>query len=383
MISVAGRRLLALAVSMSLMGSWHAAAGVGDPEALPDTGIGGVYEVMVGVEDAESAIVYFQQFGFRVQGRGQLSPERAEALYGVDSALRSVRMQNGDVDSHGLLRIMAWEEPLGPGVGYAPPLTVGQRLAVMRTQDIFRIADVFGAMRAAGAAWLATAPVYDDIYDLTEGEPSIAHRPVGVREMGVYGEWFNHVFFQRYGYVIPGYGSIGAHAPLKTSEFTHHDFVVSGDLSETSAYYSSVLGLRPEGPASLNGDWQPPPNAVFMLEPGVSYQYRGFVSPNNICGKIKLLSMPDDGAARDRSARQRVGALGITLHSYTTPKLGFVRGLAVEAGLQPTQVASNEFGERSFRLTGPDGVSWQLLARADDSFRRPPTTTFQTRPTDD
>ena len=100
----------------------------------------------------------------------------------------------------------------------------------MRTEDIVRIADVFEALRARGARWLPTEPVYDDIYRLTEGEISIANRPAGVREMGVYGEWFNHVFFQRYGYAVPGYGAVGAHAPLKGSEFTHHDFVISRRL---------------------------------------------------------------------------------------------------------------------------------------------------------
>ncbi len=99
----------------------------------------------------------------------------------------------------------------------------------MRTSDIFRIADVFADLRdGAGEPWLLAGPVYDDLYNATEGTPSIVNRRVGVREMAVYGQWFNHVFFQRYGYTIPGYGVIGEHSPLGASEFTHHDFVVSG-----------------------------------------------------------------------------------------------------------------------------------------------------------
>ena len=312
--------LIALIAVAALMPAL-ALAGSGDPQReLPDTGIGGVYERMIGARDAAPVIEYFAQFGFRVVQRAEWSAERAQARYGVNSALRSIRMQNGDVDSHGLLRVLEWERPLGPGVGYAPPLTVGQRLAVMRTGDIVRLADVFKALRANEQPWLVTEPVYDDIYQLTEGEIGIANRPAGVREMAVYGEWFNHVFFQRYGYTIPGYGAIGTHAPLKSSEFTHHDFVVSGDLSELTAHYETVLGMRAEGDAEMNGDWQAPPRAVFMREPGVSYQYRGFVSPNNICGKLKFISPPDDGNIRERSSRQRIGALGITLHSLWRPR---------------------------------------------------------------
>ena len=75
-------------------------------------------------------------------------------------------------------------------------------------------------------------------------------------------------FFQRYGYTIPGYGTIGDHSPLRTSEFTHHDFFVSGDLDEVTAYYSDVLGFKLEGETVIDGEWQPGPKAVFQMGPG-------------------------------------------------------------------------------------------------------------------
>ena len=40
------------------------AVGQSGAAAPPDTGISGVYEVMVGVSDAEPAVEYFAQFGF-------------------------------------------------------------------------------------------------------------------------------------------------------------------------------------------------------------------------------------------------------------------------------------------------------------------------------
>ncbi len=333
-----------------------------DAVDLPDTGISGVYEVVVGVEEADPVIEYFAQFGFRVVQRGQMDAGQAERVYGVPSALSSFRLQNGAVDTHGLLRIVAWDEPLGPGVGYAPPETVGQRMAVMRTHDIVRLHDVFSDLReVAGEPWLPTPPVYDDLYGLDSGKYSISNRRVGVREMGVYGELFNHVFFQRYGYTIPGYGTIGD-APLKTSEFTHHDFIVDGDLAVVTAYYSRVFGFRPEADVVIDGDWQAGPRTVFAMEPGESHWYRGFVSPNNICGKLKFFSARDPDFVRDRSQHQRPGELGITLHTLHTPRLDRVRELAVEHGLTLRDIARNEFDERSFLVSGPDGATWQVLA---------------------
>ena len=349
--------------------------------ALPDTGISGVYEVMVGTDDAAGQVAYFTEFGFSVVREARIPAGRALALYGVDSALRAVRMQNGDIDSHGLLRILEWERLQGPGVGYAPPETVGQRMAVMRANDIMRLYDVFSDLRhKAEQPWLPTEPIFDDLYDLDQGKVSIRDRRVGVRENAVYGRDFNHVFFQRYGYAIPGYGSIGAHSPLQTSEFTHHDFVVKGDLMAVTRHYAEALGLRPEADASLDGDWQRGPGRVFMMEPGESHWYRGFVSPNNICGKLKFLSARDPEYVRDRSADQRLGAPGITLHSLYTPRLDYVRQLVADYGLQPAAIMDNEFGERAFLFTGPDGVTWQILAQPP--VRHKPTLEFELLRTD-
>ncbi|MEM8920972.1 MAG: hypothetical protein AAGB25_06355 [Pseudomonadota bacterium] len=338
--------------------------------ARPDTGISGVYEVVLGVDEATPAIDYFAEFGFTVVAEAELSENAATKLYGVPSAARVYRLQNGEIDTHGLLRIIEWAEPIGPGVGYAPPETIGQRMAVMRTRDIFRIDDVFNDLRhESEEAWLPTPPVYDDLYDLDEGAYSISNRRVGVREMGVYGEFFNHVFFQRYGYTIPGYGTIGD-APLQTSEFTHHDFIVDGDLSEITGYYVDVLGFVSENDPSLDGDWLKGPKSVFDMENGEAHWYRGFVSPNNICGKLKFFSARDPGYVRDRSENQRLGEPGITAHTLYTPKLSMVHELATDYELEPTGILQNEFDEKSFVFTGPDGSTWQIL-EAPETYSTP------------
>ena len=329
---------------------------------LPETGVSGVYEAMVGTDDADELVKYFAEFGFSTVAKGALTAAEAKKIYGVDSALRSIRMQNGSIDSHGLVRILEWETPLGPGVGYAPPETIGQRMLVMRTEDVFRLDDVYNDLRDAGQPVLAIPPVYDDLYGMTEGEIDFFNRRVGVREMAVYQNSVNHVFFQRYGYQIPGYGTIGDHAPLGTSELTHHDFVIKGDINEVTAYYSEVLGFKPEAEeATIDGDWQAGPKAVFGMVPGTSHWYRGFVSPNNICGKLKFFVPLDQRP--DRSANQRPGEIGITLHSVTVPNLRKVHDLAFEHRLEITPVVENELGESSFVVHGPDGSSWQVIEK--------------------
>lgn len=330
----------------------------------PDTGISGVYEVVVGTRDAEAMIDYFDAFGFSVVNTASLDATAAKALYGVQSAAKIYRLQNGTIDTHGLIRLIEWATPTGPGVGYAPPETIGQRMAVMRTNDIFRLHDVYTDLRGkAGQPWLPTQPIYDDLYDLdSEERYSITKRRTGVREMAVYGEEFNHVFYQRYGYVIPGYGTIQK-APLQTSEITHHDFIIKGDMKEVTEYYVTVLGFISENEPVLDGDWQAGPRAVFSMEPGEAHWYRGFVSPNNICGKLKFFAARDPAYVRDRSPHQRLGELGITMHTLYTPNLTMVYQQAVAAKLNPTAIQKNEFSEDGFVFTGPDGATWQILNR--------------------
>lgn len=331
----------------------------------PDTGISGVYEVVVGVGDAEKSLKYFSEFGFEVVKTSKLTANQSNRIYGVESAAKVYRLQNGDIDTHGLIRLIDWETPLGNGVGYSPPETIGQRIAVMRTKDIFRLHDTFEDMRnESEVPVFSTKPVYDDLYDLDEGAYSIATRRVGVREMAVHGQEFNHIFYQRYGYVIPGYGTI-SDADLQTSEITHNDFIIKGEMGEVTQYYEDVLGFISENEPVLDGDWLKGPQEVFQMGNGVAHWYRGFVSPNNICGKMKFFTARDPDFVRDRSDEQRIGELGITMHTLFTPNMSMVHELAEDYGVNPTKRMKNEFGEDSFFFVGPDGVSWQILEQPE------------------
>lgn len=340
-----------------------------DKPTLPDTGISGVYEVLLGVNDLDYATKYFNEFGFTVIEESRMEAKDAKEIYDVDSGFRSIRMQNGEIDTHGLIRLIVWDKPLGPGVSYCPPETIGQRMAVMHTTDIFRINDIFVAARADGQKWLPTPPVADDLFGLDEGKKDFFNRPVMVREQGVYGAFFNHVFFQRYGYHIEGYGTINKKAPLRTSEFTHHDFIINAPSMESVAYLSTALGLKAEKEPVLDGDWQKGPKSVFKMADGDSHWYQGFVSPNNICGKLKFF-IPT-GFKNDRSQHQRLGELGITAHTFYTDKLTYVHQLLEEHNMKPKEIVKNEFGEESFMFKDQVGCTWQIIKK--NSFKNKPS----------
>ncbi len=338
---------------------------------LPQTGISGVYEAMIATDKPAYHLQYFAEFGFQVIDSGVISRKISMQLYGVPSALKSYRLRNGETDSHGLIRLLVWEKPLGNGVGYSEPGTIGSRMFAMKTKDIQRLADIFTMLRKKNnERWLVTEPVFDNPLHIREnGETDFFRRPVGVRENAVYGEYFTHVFFQRYGYEIPGYGTIADNTPLKTSELTHHNWFIKVDSMQQLMYLQTALGLKAEAPPTIDTDSLQGPKAVFVMRSGSSHWYQGFVSPNNICGKLKFF-MPRESKP-DHSAHQRIGELGITLHSFYTNKLDFVFVLVKSHGLRPGVIRKNEFGERCFVFTGPEGANWQVIEKKTSPQKLP------------
>lgn len=340
-------------------------------DSIPNTGISGIYEAIIATNDAAFHFKYFAEFGYTVIDSGILTKEQARKLYNVPSSLKSYRLQNGEIDSHGLIRLLVWEKPLGNGVGYTEPETIGSRMMVMKTKDIIRLTDIYKMLRLEKQEkWLPTEPLFDDPLRINKnGETSFFKRPIGVRESAVYGEYFTHVFFQRYGYEIPGYGSINTNTALKTSELTHHDWFIKVDSMQQLMYLQTALGLKAEKEPEIDGDWLKGPKAVFQMKDGYTHWYQGFVSPNNICGKLKFF-MPR-GPKPERSSHQRIGELGLTLHSLYTKKIEYVLMLVMRHGLKPSELIKNEFGERSFVFTGPEGANWQLIERTNDPKNAP------------
>jgi len=334
---------------------------------LPDTGISGVYEVCYATDDLDFTTKYFADLGFREVANASYSAKEAEHLYGHVSALRSYRFQNGDIDSHGLLRVLVWDKYRSEGVGLAPPRSIGQRISVMKCNDIYRLKDIFENASSEKTKWNVTQPISDDLFDLDNGEKDFFNRPVIVRENAVYGSFFNHIFFQRYGYHIEGYGTIDNETILQTSEFTHHDFFINASKMDEISYLSTALGLKAEEAPKIDSAEQKGPKAVFQMRETEGHWYQGFVSPNNICGKLKMF-IPTT-ATNDYSQKQNIGSKGVTMHSFWTDKLDFVYDLVEQHNLSPSNIMDNEFGEQCFNFTGPGGCSWQIIQKTESQHK--------------
>lgn len=262
-----------------------------------------------------------------------------------------------------MIRLLVWEQFDNGGVSNAPPRSIGQRIGVMKCEDIYRLKDIYDHASEDETEWNVTEPVADDLFDLNNNEKDFFKRPVIVRENAVYGKFFNHIFFQRYGYHIDGYGTIDSQTVLQTSEFTHHDFFINASNLDEMAYLSTALGLKAEEAPKIDSEEQKGPKAVFQMEPGEGHWYQGFVSPNNICGKLKMF-IPT-AQTLDLSANQNVGAKGITLHSFCVEKLNLTHSLVNQHNLSPSPILENEFGEQCFNFTGPGGCSWQIIQKTD------------------
>lgn len=124
---------------------------------------------------------------------------------------------------------------------------------------------------------------------------------------------------------------------------------------------STALGLKAEDAPKIDSAAQKGPKSVFQMTEGEGHWYQGFVSPNNICGKLKMF-IPTVPTA-DLSDDQKLGAKGITMHTFWTGKLDFVYDLVKQHNLSPTEITDNEFGEQCFTFTGPGGCSWQIIRK--------------------
>ncbi|TAG58918.1 MAG: hypothetical protein EAZ29_00260, partial [Runella slithyformis] len=71
----------------------------------------------------------------------------------------------------------------------------------------------------------------------------------------------------------------------------------------------------------------------------------------------------------DRSEHQRIGEMGMTLHSFYTPKLQMVYDLVQKQGIKTSKILKNEFKENAFVFVGPDGAAWQIIERQESQHK--------------
>jgi len=333
--------------------------------------VGGLYEICVGVPDLAASIAYYERFGCHAGRFGTLDASAARALYGVDSALRSVRLQHQDAD-HGLVRLMHWERPVNDGLGLDDDLRcLGSRWGVRLAASVLDIANHAVTARDLGEPVRLIEPVLAVIGGLTgQRAPRPFVEPVvGVREMVVIQPLYRQVFFERFGYDSPRYGRICPHAMFRASQHTHAGLMIATDDHQLLRFYDEVLGLkrwfdgeRPYAQAAGS-------RRIFGLEEGETHWIVDFDDPRSghsleerRSGKLKVVRFAASSRLADRRDRSRAGCLGYSQYTWRVTDIDGMWKLVQAGGAkQVTDVLSDEFGARAFSFVAPDGYSWTLL----------------------
>ncbi|MBD2502235.1 VOC family protein [Anabaena azotica] len=336
----------------------------------PPLAIAGIYEVCIGVPDPIFAIQYWEQFGYRVGQVGQLPPTAAYQLYGVDSALRSIRLYHQNAD-HGLIRLMVWQTPTNPGLGLTSMKVKGNRWATTLTADVLTILNHAEDAKASGWAVRYSYPYWEVIYNKERKSRPFVDEAVGVREMLLLQPLTRQVLFQRFGYTLPHYGEINQASTFKTSQFTHIGMIVQDDSKESLKFYEEVLGLlRVRDDVETSYESSPAGRDLFDLKPGEKFIVTAFDDPRSSktdlmaarSGRLYIIRFPDAIELESRFEASGPGCLGMSLYTYR------VRGLETycdriksSPAQKFTSIVENEFREKSFSFVAPDGYFWNLV----------------------
>jgi catechol 2,3-dioxygenase-like lactoylglutathione lyase family enzyme len=341
----------------------------------PTLSIQGIYEVCVGVSASLpqllAQIQYWQQFGYRIGEVGELSAEVAIALYNVNSPLQSIRLYHQSAD-HGLLRLMAWAHPSNEGLNLSSMKLNGNRWATMLTSDILNLLNHAEEAANSGLPIRFTPAYWEVIYNKERKSQPFREPAIGVREMMMIQPLTRQVFFERFNYTMPEYGTINPQALFQTSQITHMGMVIQDDRKETLNFYEDVLGLlRSRDDVETSYDSSQAGRALFDLNPGERFWVTSFDDPRSSItdwqrarsGRLYIIRFPEAIEIPEAFERACPGCLGISLYTYRVTALEQWRDrICASSATQVTAIQLNEFGEASFSFIAPDGYYWTLVA---------------------
>jgi catechol 2,3-dioxygenase-like lactoylglutathione lyase family enzyme len=332
--------------------------------------ITGIYEVCIGVSEIDSAIAYWQQFGYSMDQTGNLSAKSAQQLYQLNSALHSVRLAHQTAD-HGLIRLMQWEHPRNEGLGLASMRVKGNRWATSMTADVLTILNQAEEADRAGFPIRYTMPYWEIIYNKDRKMRPFLDDTIGVREVLLLQPLMRQVLFQRFGYSVPNYGQINEQSAFKASQVTHMGMIVQDDSKETIQFYEDVLGLlRVRDDIETTYESSQAGREFFDLQPGEKFIVTAFDDPRSSVtdwqaarsGRLYIVRFPEAYAVPEQFEKAQPGCLGMSLYTYRVGNAEEYRDLIqASSARNVTEICLNEFGDRSFSFTAPDGYFWTLI----------------------
>ncbi|MDJ0842786.1 hypothetical protein [Crocosphaera sp.] len=331
--------------------------------------ISGLYEIAIGITAADESklIDYWDKFGFTVNLSGNLDAEVVKKLYGVDSHLRSFRLQN-QVTDRSLLRLMVWDKPVNEGLGLTPLKVIGSRWGTSLCLDVFNVANHAEDSQDLGLPIYYVPPQRNLINRLDNFTPFHDVNPC-VHEMLVIQPLTRQVIFQRHDYHRPNSGIINPNSQFKGSEFVHAGLIVDCE-DETVDFYDQVLGLvrivdnvesgyNAASRHLLDVKKDNPNEKMFnyyFIAPGYDLKHKNDVRSGN----FEMLRF--EGNLENKHSYSRPGCLGLSLYTLQVTNINFYHQKVTESEAREiTPIIINEFGEKSFSFIAPDGYFWTLL----------------------
>lgn len=328
----------------------------------------GVHEVGIGVRDARSALLHWEHFGFRLGAVGSLDRAAALALYGVDSPLHSWRLHHGVADK-GLVRLMTWEEPLGPGLHMAPLRTPGNRWSVQKTDDLLTVWTHAEVARRQDHEISVLGPVLNAraAVPIAEQRPFAAAVPAAYN-LQLFQPLFQQVVMQRQHIDVRRLGKIAPESLFRTSEVCHVGLVVYTAEVALFDFYEHALGLWRTTQHRFAYDPDSPASQMFALRPGEAFTEIDFDDPrarrdpgHSLAGRLRVFAVESPSPptpALDASP----GQFGYSLYSVRSDDIHALRQAVIAGGAaRVTAILENEFGEPSFSFRAPDGYAWTAV----------------------
>ncbi len=330
----------------------------------PTLAVGGLHELVIGVRSIEEATAFWARFGFQVGDSVELTAPEATAVYGVPSAVRVRPMSHGTSD-HGLLRLLQWERPSGPGLGTHALRALGSRWGAMLTRSVLTVQSHVESAEERGAeiSWVSSSrqdpagpvarPFLDDL--------------VHVREMILCLPESRQVLFERFGYSNPTYGAI-VESAFPSSQVTHVGVVTAGDPDQVY-FHQRAIGALMTREASVSTSADMASRRIFDLDPGEQYRCWDFDDPESSpvpshwrSGRLKYIHF-DTAPVVDLRESSHLGALGHTAYTWRVSDLTSAhRNVLADGATKVTDPVDDGLGRRSFSFVDPSGYDWLYLA---------------------
>jgi catechol 2,3-dioxygenase-like lactoylglutathione lyase family enzyme len=335
--------------------------------------VGGLYEVGVGVSDLDHALLFWRSLGYEAGPRGHLPPAYTERLYGATSGLESVRLRHADA-KHGLIRLMHWAKPSGPGLGHAPLRSTGSRWSVHKTADIMNVFNHSETARQQGRDIRIRGPMINVRATARGYDQRPFEHPIRAsHNLEMIFPEARLVAMQRFNIDIGKYGTVAPDSVLQMSEGCHMGLVVTGNDLSVFDFYSDVLGFRRGKKVHIDHEPGYTPSDFFDLSPGEHFTEYDFEDPESgdtpetqLPGRLRVFMIHNARPQPDLRPLARPGNLGYGLYTARMRDLAethiTVTAYSHHGGATGvTTIQPDEFGTPAFSFTAPDGYAWTLL----------------------